>query len=53
VHVDAPEAEVEVAAALALLPAAEAGDAGAEEATALADHELLWYATQEIADLLG
>jgi hypothetical protein len=53
VHVDASEAEADVAAALAALPAAEAGDATAEAVTDLTDHELLWYATQEIADLLG
>jgi hypothetical protein len=53
VHVDAADAEADVAAAIAALPAAEAGDPAAEAVTALADHELLWYATQEIADLLG
>ncbi|QBI52767.1 DUF6912 family protein [Streptomonospora litoralis] len=42
VHVDAPEAEEAVAAAAA------DPDAGISE-----EHELLWYATQELPDLLG
>ena len=52
VHVDDPGAEPDVRAALAQLPAALAGDGPALGAVALTDHELLWFATQEIADLL-
>ena len=35
------------------LPAALAGDGPALGAVSLTDHELLWFATQEIPDLLG
>lgn len=52
VHVDDAGAEPDVAAALAALPAALDGDASALEAVALEAHELLWYARQEIPDLL-
>jgi hypothetical protein len=52
VHVDDPDAEEDVRAALALLPAALAGDGPALGAVSLVDHELLWFATQEIPDLL-
>jgi hypothetical protein len=52
VHVDDADAEADVRAALAQLPAALAGDGPALGAVALTDHELLWFATQEIPDLL-
>jgi hypothetical protein len=52
VHVDDPDAEPDVRAALAQLPAALGGDGPALGAVALTDHELLWFATQEIPDLL-
>jgi hypothetical protein len=52
VHVDEPEAVDAVAAAVARLPQALAGDGPALGAVALTDHELLWFATQEIPDLL-
>jgi len=51
-HVDAPEAEADVAAAVEAFYAAEAGD---EDAAFTVDgaegHDLLWYATQELSDL--
>lgn len=54
VHLDAADAERDVATAVDALDAAKAGD---EAATAIVDgaddHELLWYATQEIPYLLG
>ncbi|MFF3893019.1 DUF6912 family protein [Streptomyces sp. NPDC001812] len=54
VHVDAPDAEADVASAADALPAADGGDDGARAAVDGAeDHELLWYATQEIPNLLG
>lgn len=53
VHVDDAGAEPDVAAALAVLPAARDGDARALAAVALEAHELLWYARQEIPDLLA
>lgn len=53
VHVDAADAEDDVAAAAAAWERADAGD---EEAQAVVErcmrHELGWYATQEISDLL-
>jgi hypothetical protein len=53
VHVDATEAEGDVAAAAAATRAADAGD---DDAAFVVDgaegHELLWYASQEIPDLL-
>lgn len=52
VHVDEAEAADAVAAALTRLPDALAGDGPALGAVALTDHELLWFATQEIPDLL-
>jgi hypothetical protein len=52
-HVDDQGAEADVAAAVAALPAAEAGD---EDARFVLDgaegFELLWYATQELTGLL-
>lgn len=53
VHVDAADAEGDVTRALTRLPAAAAGDERALADVALVDVELLWYATQEIPDLLG
>ncbi|MGN6330737.1 MAG: DUF6912 family protein [Motilibacteraceae bacterium] len=53
VHVDDADAAADVRAAVAALPAAEAGDDDAQFAVdAVEDHELLWYATQEVAELL-
>ncbi|MFI8089912.1 DUF6912 family protein [Streptomyces sp. NPDC086080] len=54
VHVDAQDAEADVAAAADALPAADGGDDDAQFAVDGAeDHELLWYATQEIPSLVG
>ncbi|MBD3144194.1 DUF6912 family protein [Microbispora bryophytorum] len=54
VHVDDPDAAPDVEAAMAALPAADGGDDDARLAVDGAeDHELLWYATQEIPDLLA
>jgi hypothetical protein len=53
VHVDADDAEADVAAAAAAVEAAEAGDDDARfTVDGAEDHELLWYATQEIPALL-
>jgi len=54
VHVDAPEAEPTVRAAAAAILAADLGDDDAQFTVDEAEgHELAWWATQEIADLLG
>ncbi|BBC33661.1 uncharacterized protein SGFS_049550 [Streptomyces graminofaciens] len=54
VHVDADEAEEDVAAAADALGAADHGDDDAQFIVDGAyDHELLWYATQEIPNLVG
>ncbi|WTO36947.1 hypothetical protein OG399_22425 [Streptomyces achromogenes] len=54
VHVDAEDAEGDVAAAARALPAADGGDDDARFVVDGADdHELLWYATQEIPNLVG
>jgi hypothetical protein len=54
VHVDADDAESDVAAAARALGAADDGDDDAQSVVDGAeDHELLWYATQEIPNLLG
>ncbi|NJQ01757.1 DUF6912 family protein [Streptomyces zingiberis] len=54
VHVDAEEAVPDVAAAAAALGAADKGDDDAQfTVDGAEDHELLWYATQEIGNLLG
>ncbi len=49
---DDPAAQAEIEAAVAALPAADAGD---DDARFLVDgaegHELLWYATQELGEL--
>ena len=53
-HVDDPSAASEIAAAIAALPAADAGDEDARFAVDGAEgYELQWYATQEIGDLLA
>ncbi|WP_432930323.1 DUF6912 family protein [Microbispora sp. CA-135349] len=53
VHVDDADAVPDVEAAIAALPAADAGDDDAQFVVdGTEDHELLWYATQEIPDLL-
>jgi hypothetical protein len=52
-HVDDPSAAADVVAALAVLDAADRGDADAQFVIdGLDDHELQWYAVQEIAFLL-
>lgn len=54
VHVDAADAETDVTAAADALAAAEGGDDDAQFVVDGAeDHELLWYATQEIPNLVG
>ncbi len=54
VHVDADDAEKDVAAAAQALGAADEGDDDAQFVVDGAeDHELLWYATQEIPNLVG
>ncbi len=54
VHVDDATAASEIAAAVAALHAADAGDEDAKFAVDGAEgYELQWYATQEIADLIA
>ncbi|GGW20294.1 DUF6912 family protein [Streptomyces capoamus] len=54
VHVDAEDAEPDVTAAADALEAADGGDDDAQFVVDGADdHELLWYATQEIPNLVG
>ncbi|WP_018653412.1 DUF6912 family protein [Actinomadura flavalba] len=53
-HVDEAAAEDDVRAAVAALPAADSGDDDAAFTVDGAEgHDLLWYATQELAHLLG
>ncbi|MFJ4695028.1 DUF6912 family protein [Streptomyces sp. NPDC088766] len=53
VHIDADDAEADVTAAVEALPAADAGDDDARFVVDGAeDHELLWFAVQEIAGLV-
>ncbi len=53
VHVDAPDAEEAVAAARAAWAAADAGDADAARVVERClDHELGWFAAQEVNDLI-
>lgn len=53
VHVDADDAQADVAAAVQALPAADGGDDDAQFVVDGAeDHELLWFATQEIPNLI-
>jgi hypothetical protein len=54
VHVDSDEAEADVTAAAEALGAADAGDDDARfTVDGAEDHELLWYATQEVPGLVG
>ena len=53
VHVDDADAEGEIVLALGRLPEAAAGDERALTDVSLVEHELMWFATQEIPDLLG
>ncbi|MGM9465914.1 DUF6912 family protein [Streptomyces murinus] len=54
VHADADDAERDVTAAARALAAADGGDEAAQTAVDEAeDHELLWFATQELPNLLG
>ncbi|NED75249.1 hypothetical protein G3I51_23565, partial [Streptomyces sp. SID9944] len=54
VHVDSGDAGTEVAAAAAALAAADGGDEKAQAAVdAAEEHDLLWFATQEIAGLVA
>ncbi|KOV54114.1 hypothetical protein ADL00_31665 [Streptomyces sp. AS58] len=54
VHVDSDDAETDVAAAAGAVGAADEGDDDAQFVVDGAeDHELLWYATQEIPKLVG
>ncbi|MFF5491896.1 DUF6912 family protein [Streptomyces aquilus] len=54
VHVDADDAQADVAAGAEALAAADAGDDDAQFVVdGTEDHELLWYATQEIPALVG
>ncbi|MFJ4928788.1 DUF6912 family protein [Streptomyces sp. NPDC088736] len=54
VHVDADDAEEDVSAAVRALGAADHGDDDAQFVVDGAeDHELLWFATQEIPNLVG
>jgi hypothetical protein len=53
IHVDAPEAESAVRAAAAVIDDADLGDEDAELALGdVEDHELAWYAPQELPFLL-
>ncbi|WP_020520102.1 DUF6912 family protein [Catelliglobosispora koreensis] len=54
IHIDAAEAETDVAAAAEAVDAAAAGDPDAQFTVDSAeDHELLWYAPEELNDLLS
>ncbi|MEV5848073.1 hypothetical protein AB0M32_39535 [Streptomyces sp. NPDC051985] len=54
VHVDSDDAEEDVTAAAGALAAADGGDDDAQFVVDGAeDHELLWFATQEIPNLMG
>ncbi|MCM2419654.1 hypothetical protein [Streptomyces sp. RKAG293] len=54
VHLDATDAEPDVTAAALALGAADAGDDDAQfTVDGAEDHELLWFATQEIPNLIG
>jgi hypothetical protein len=53
-HVDDPRATPDIRAAIAALPASDSGDEDARFTVDGAEgHELLWYATQELAHLTG
>ncbi|NEA05546.1 hypothetical protein G3I28_40590, partial [Streptomyces sp. SID10116] len=54
VHVDSGDAEGDVAAAASALGAADQGDDDARFVVdGVEDHELLWFATQEIPGLIA
>ncbi|MDQ1038264.1 hypothetical protein QFZ75_004680 [Streptomyces sp. V3I8] len=54
VHVDSDEAGTDVTAAVDALGAADRGDEDAQfTVDGAEDHELLWFATQEIPNLVG
>ncbi|MCM2575763.1 DUF6912 family protein [Streptomyces meridianus] len=53
VHVDAPDAEEDVAAAAAALGAADLDDDARFTVDGAEAHELLWFATQEVPGLIG
>ncbi|MGW7209405.1 DUF6912 family protein [Streptomyces sp. NPDC054837] len=54
VHVDASDAETDVTAAAGAVAAADGGDDDAQFVVdGAGDHELLWFATQEIPNLVG
>lgn len=54
VHVDDEASEAEVSVAVRALPAVDAGDEDAQFAVdAAEDHELAWYATQEVPRILS
>ncbi|MEU5316033.1 hypothetical protein AB0G67_04795 [Streptomyces sp. NPDC021056] len=54
VHVDASDAETDVTAAAEAVAAADGGDDDAQFVVdGAGDHELLWFATQEIPNLVG
>ena len=54
VHVDASDAETDVTAAAEAVAAADGGDDDAQFVVdGVGDHELLWFATQEIPNLVG
>lgn len=54
VHMDAADAEDAVRAALGALKAADAGDEAAEALVeAVEEHELLWFATQELPHIVA
>lgn len=52
-HVDDPAVLDEVALAVVLLGAAAGDEDASFTVDGIDDHELLWYATQELPDLLG
>ncbi|MFJ9742261.1 DUF6912 family protein [Streptomyces sp. NPDC101166] len=54
VHVDGEDAEADVRAGAQALAAADGGDGAAQSLVdGVEDHELLWFATQEIPNLVG
>ncbi|MGW1379006.1 DUF6912 family protein [Streptomyces sp. NPDC002446] len=54
VHVDAADAEADVAAAAAALGAADRGDDDAQfTVDGAEDHDLMWFGVQEIPELIG
>jgi hypothetical protein len=54
VHADADDAQADVGAAAGAVGAADTGDADAQfTVDGAEDHELLWFATQEIPHLIG